>query len=118
MVVRGRRFFKFDAGFFGEDLQGFVKFKVLIFHQELERVAALAAAEAVPDLPVGRDHKGSRLFVVKRTAAFEVAAGGRKFDILLDEFNYVDSGFDLFNWGGHYIIQYQYTAWEQAVTRQ
>ena len=57
--------------------------------QERERVAALAAAEAVEDPAVGIDLERRRLLVVEGTEALEAAAGLLERDVPADELDEV-----------------------------
>ena len=62
-----------DVRAVGEHAHGIGKVDVVHLHDEAEHVAALAAAEAVPELRGGVDLARRRLLVVKRTAAPEIA---------------------------------------------
>ena len=62
-----------DVRAVGEHAHGIGKVDVVHLHDEAEHVAALAAAEAVPELRGGVDLARRRLLVVERAAAPEVA---------------------------------------------
>ena len=63
-----------DVRAVGQVAHGLGEREVLGHHDVLEQVAALAAAEAVPDAAVGVDLAGRRLLLVERAAAPELAA--------------------------------------------
>ena len=58
---------------------------MLVFHKESKTVASLVAAEAVPALPVGGDHKRRRFLRVKRAIGFKIPPGFLKRHVFGDE---------------------------------
>jgi len=61
-----------DMIFFRQPAKGFGIAEVLVLHQEVDRVAALPASEALVDAPRRRHVKGGRFLVVERAEPDEV----------------------------------------------
>ena len=83
--------------FFSEQPKRLNKFHAFQFLNETEHVAALGAAETVPDAVFAVNHKRRRLFVVKRAERLVVFAGRPKRDVFADDLNQVEPLLDLFN---------------------
>ena len=64
----------FEADARGQILDGFDEAQVIVLHQEAERRAVRAAAEAVIELLVRHDREGRRFLAVKRAAGLEFLA--------------------------------------------
>jgi len=79
----------------GQDLHGFEEFDVLELADEVDKIAAFLAAEAVEELLVGTDLEGGGLFVVEGSAGFEVVAGLLEGDVTVDQIDDVDPIFEL-----------------------
>ena len=77
--------FDLDPDFGGERPRGFGKLEPFVLHQEAEDVAALAASEAVEDLPVGVDVEARRLLVVEGAESLPVRPGLLQLDVAGDE---------------------------------
>ena len=90
-----------NAGFLGQQPQGLAELDVFDFLDERKNVAALAAAEAVPDLLVARRHKRRRLFLMERTRRFPVGPRLLEHHVLTDDVHDVETGFDFVNLTGH-----------------
>src|SRR5205807_1018526 len=84
-----------DAGPAGERPDGLGEREPVLAHQEAERVAADAAAEAVEDALRRIHREGRRLLGVKGAEALPVRAGLAQDDELAHEVDQVDAGADL-----------------------
>jgi len=78
-------FRKRDADLLREHPHGVLKADLLVQLEELEHVAAGAAAEAVEEAFVRMDDEGRRLLAVKRTVALVRRAGTLERYVLLDD---------------------------------
>ena len=74
-----------DAGLAGEETERLRKREPIALHDEAEDVAPLAAPEAVPALPGGRDDERGGLLGVEGTEALERGPGLPKRDCLADD---------------------------------
>jgi len=63
-----------------------------VFHEEGDGGAVRAAAEAVVELPGGRDGEGGRFFAVEGAAGEVVGAGFLELEALADDVDQVDAG--------------------------
>ena len=84
-----------DAGLARQFLQGAAEIHPLVFHHEVEDIAASVASEAVPALVVREDVERRRLLGVEGTEALEVSAGLLELNIAPDEVGDVERFFDL-----------------------
>src|SRR5207302_1824126 len=84
-----------DAGPAGERPDGLGEREPVLAHQEAERVAADAAAEAVEDALRRIHREGRRLLGVKGAEALPVRAGLAEGDELAHEVDQIDAGADL-----------------------
>ena len=85
-----------DAVALGQLLQGFVETEPVDLHDELQHVAAFAAAEALVELVHGVHAEGRRLFVVERAQADVArAAGLAQAHVLAHDLHDIDRRFDL-----------------------
>ena len=76
----------------GERLDGLGKLEVVVSHQEADRGAVRAAAEAVVEAFRRADRERRRLLAVKRAEAFVVAAGPLQRDAGADDLDDVGAG--------------------------
>ena len=83
----------------GERLDGLGKLEVVVRHQEADRRAVRAAAEAVVEALRRADRERRRLLAVKRAEAFVVAAGALQRDAGADHLDDVGSGDELVDEG-------------------
>ena len=81
-----------DAVTLGHHLQRFGIGDVLVLHDEVDGVAALAAAEALVDASCGRDYERRRLLLMKRTACLIVDALAFERNILADDIDDIGGG--------------------------
>ena len=61
-------------------------------------MATQAATETMPDLPIGRNYKRRRLFLVERAVGFEIAAGWPHLQIAPQEIDNIDLLLYAFGW--------------------
>ncbi len=79
----------------GQFLYRIDKAHVIVFHQEADRGAVRAAAEAVIELLGLADTEGRGLFVVERTAGHVIAPGLFQRHARIDHIDDVDAGHEL-----------------------
>jgi len=92
----------FHARALGQVLDRLGKVQVVVVHDEAERVAACAAAEAVVELLVGTDAERRGLFLVERAAGRVVLAGLFQLDTRTHHFNDVGAVEQIVNEGLRY----------------
>jgi hypothetical protein len=88
-----------EAHHLGERLDGFRKLEVVIGHQEAERRAVAAAAEAVIGPLDGSDDERRSLLAVERAKPFVVAAGAFQRDARADHLDDVGASDELIDEG-------------------
>ena len=91
-VLRTGVFFgNLQAVLLGQILHGLHKSHAGVFHQEVDRVAVLAAAEAVVKLLGRADRERGRFFAMKRAQAHEVGAPFFELHIAAHDFHHVSA---------------------------
>jgi len=95
-VVLGHR----HAHLLGEVAHRIEKAHPRIGHQEAQRVAVHAAAEAMVGLPGGADREAGRLLAVERAQAFVVDAGLLELHVAAHHLDDVDAGKEVLDKGG------------------
>ena len=83
----------------GQILDRFGKRQTVVFHQEAERRAMHAAAEAVIKLLVGADPERSCLLVVERAAGLVFAPGALQWHAAADDLHDIGAGDQLVDEG-------------------
>lgn len=98
---------KLNPGPFGEKPERLRKVHTLNLLDERECVTATAAAKTMPNLLLAGDHKGWRLFGMKRAPRLPVCARLIQFDVSLDQIDEIDPLLDVVRLG-HIAGLYEY----------
>ena len=81
----------------GKLFDGFGIVELFILHDELDGIAACAAAETVVDLFLRGDDEAGALLVMKRADRLEIGTGFFDLDVVADDVEDVEAAFQPFN---------------------